>query len=146
RGRVLRAGPGPGTVERESGKRRGRADWRGFLLPAAPARRVHPLLGKGKRDGPSRARTKTGTGIALAMHFIFRQRGLDAARPTNYDRHPEAGAAQALACARAIASRPWPTCALLIRSRVNPRSVGDGPVWPHIEAASFEARSARTSG
>jgi len=116
-----------------------------FFFRACSAR-PPPRLGEGKRDGLSRARPKSGTGIALAMHFIFRQRGLDAARPTNYDRHPEARAAQALACARAIASRPWPTCALLIRSRVNPRSVGDGPVWPHIEAASFEARSARTSG
>src|SRR2546421_12441765 len=36
-------------------------------------------------------------------------------------RHPE------VLAKRAIASRLLPTCALWCRSRVNPRSVGDGP-------------------
>src|SRR5437773_12423417 len=42
-------------------------------------------------------------------------------RALTHSRHPEALAK------RAIASRLLPTCALWCRSRVNPRSVGDGP-------------------
>ena len=114
---------GPGTVERESGKKP-RADWRGsLLLPhffrACSGRPPPRFGGREKRDRLSRARTKTGSGIALAMHFLFSddEDWMPQDVP-NDDRHPEA---------RAIASRLWPTCALLIRSRVNSRSVGAGP-------------------
>src|SRR3954464_9624318 len=52
--RLLRAGPGPGTVANaKAGKAAWRVDWR-VLPSSAPARRATPLaLGDGKRDGPS---------------------------------------------------------------------------------------------
>jgi len=67
-----RAGSGPGTVKRESGKMSRGAPTGAvfFFLPrllGAPT----PSLGDGKRDGPSRARCKAGTSIALAMRLIF---------------------------------------------------------------------------
>src|SRR5262249_33993798 len=71
--RLLRAGLGPGTVERESGKSRGRADRRGLLLLPRLLGAPTPSFGEGKRDGLSRARTKSGTSIALAVHLISRQ-------------------------------------------------------------------------
>src|SRR5262249_12501551 len=57
----------PGT--RKRGKPGAR--WTGADLSSAssPARPTPPLWGKGKRDGLSRARTKSGTSIALAMRF-----------------------------------------------------------------------------
>src|SRR5262249_14854851 len=57
---LLKAGPGPGTVERESGKSRWRAGqarsifWR-LLLPATP-----PRLGERERDGQTPSPTKAG--------------------------------------------------------------------------------------
>src|SRR5215831_11735910 len=49
--RLLRAGPGPGTVERESGKSRWRAGQARFLLPRLLWRATPPRSGEGKRDG-----------------------------------------------------------------------------------------------
>src|SRR5262245_52352740 len=109
------------------------------LLPRLLGASTPSFWGR-ERDRLSRARTKTGSGMALAMHFLFRTTGdwMPQGAP-NDDRHPEArnGAGtrlrpshrkSALADLRTInASRAWPTCALLIRSRVNPRPVGDGP-------------------
>src|SRR5262249_58460401 len=66
--RLLRAGPGPGTVERESGNAAWRADWRGFFFLPRLLGAPHPLaLGDGERDGPTPSPTKAGAGIALAM-------------------------------------------------------------------------------
>src|SRR5215467_11621900 len=57
---LLRAGPGPGTVERESGKSRWRAGQARFLLGVcygAP----HPLVrGTGKETGRPQARPNLG--------------------------------------------------------------------------------------
>src|SRR5215813_13475819 len=64
-----RLGSGP----RETRKRKDvawRADWRGFLLLPRLLGAPTPSLGDGKRDGPSRARPKSGTGMALAMRLI----------------------------------------------------------------------------
>src|SRR5215475_429877 len=64
----------PGSGHRETRKRKDvawRADWRGyFLLPRLLGAPI-PSFGEGKRDGLSRARPKSGTGIALAVRFAF---------------------------------------------------------------------------
>src|SRR5262249_50477468 len=120
RGRKMMRTTGPAPVQAPWNAKAGKAARRlaRFSSSPAPARRAL-VLGEGKRDRFSRACTKTGSGIALAMHFLFSddEDWMPQDVP-NDDRHPEA---------RAIASRLWPTGALLIRSRVNPRSVGDGP-------------------
>src|SRR5215831_20621950 len=79
-----RAGLGPGTVERESGKSRWRAGQARFLLPRLLWRATPPhFWGNGKRDGLSRARTKSGTGIALAMHLTPTSEHVNAAANAN---------------------------------------------------------------
>src|SRR5262249_51528661 len=76
--RLLRAGLGPGTVERESGKSRGRADWRGFFPSAAPARRAHPLMGEGTKrralPRPTQVRDQHSVGYALHSFKSMRAR------------------------------------------------------------------------
>src|SRR5215467_9062073 len=71
-----RAGPGPGTVERESGKSRWRAGQARFLLPRLLWRATPPRLGEGKRESkdgriPAPKQT-TGASIALAFSTIGR--------------------------------------------------------------------------
>src|SRR5262249_20242309 len=73
---LLRAGPGPGTVERENGKSRGRAGQARFLLPRLLWRATPPPLGEGKRESkdgriPAPKQT-TGASIALAFSTIGR--------------------------------------------------------------------------
>src|SRR5262249_50234778 len=73
---LLRAGPGPGTVERESGKSRWRAGLARFLLPRLLWRATPPRLGEGKRESkdgriPAPKQT-TGASIALAFSTIGR--------------------------------------------------------------------------
>src|SRR5437660_5453801 len=61
-------------------------------------------------------------------------------RALTRSRHPEALAK------RAIASRLLPTCALWCRSRVNPRSVGDGPDRADILRGPRFARAPQDDG
>src|SRR5215813_953389 len=60
-----------------------------FFLPrllGAPT----PSLGKGKRDGLSRARTKSGTGIALAMPSFESESDMQAAEHSSFSVRPRA--------------------------------------------------------
>src|SRR5262249_38666430 len=59
---LLRACPGPGTVERESGKKPG-ARWTGAFSSSAsaPARHTPSLGGKGKETGKPQARSNLGS-------------------------------------------------------------------------------------
>src|SRR5215470_3255882 len=57
---LLRAGPGPGTVERESGKSRWRAGQARIFLPRLLWRATSPRLGERKRDGQPQARPNLG--------------------------------------------------------------------------------------
>ena len=83
--RLLRAGLGPGTVERESGNAAWRADWRGFFFLPRLLGAPHPLaLGDGERDGPTPSPTKAGAGIALAMHCSSETRGADVATSADH--------------------------------------------------------------
>ena len=64
-----RAGSGPGTVERESGKSRGRADWRGFLpLPRLLGASTPSFGGREKRRAlprPTKVRDRHSVGYAF---------------------------------------------------------------------------------
>src|SRR5215470_15776129 len=63
-----RAGSGPGTVERESGKSRWRAGQaRFFFWRPALARHAPSLWGEGKRDGQTPSPTKPGADEARAV-------------------------------------------------------------------------------
>ena len=62
------------------------ARWTGAFPSSASALARHTphFWGNGKRDGLSRARTKSGTGIALAMHLTPTSEHVNAAANANY--------------------------------------------------------------
>src|SRR5215813_13143902 len=74
--RLLRAGLGPGTVERESGKSRGRADWRGSLLLPRLLGAPTPSLGEGikRRADPKPDQSWGRSCLAFRRMRLFRCR------------------------------------------------------------------------
>src|SRR5215475_3354104 len=96
-----RAGLGPGTVERESGKSRWRAgqarfsSWR-LLWRATPPR----FGGTEKETGSPAPAPSPGPAQRWLCVHLPKHEDLMWRRALNIDRHPEARAAQALACAR----------------------------------------------